>query len=76
MDDEFQSKQRPLKDFRVGSVTAAIWKSGDKGYSVTLQKSYKDDDGVWQNTPFMFHGDVACALRALDRAERWLGAQP
>lgn len=73
MDDDHQSKE-PLKRFRVGSVTAAIWKN-ENGFSVTLQKSYRDEGGTWANTNSLFHGDVACALRALDRAERWLGAQ-
>jgi hypothetical protein len=40
-------------------------------HSVTLQKSYKDGD-EWKNTQTLFHEDVVCAIRALDRAERFI----
>jgi len=61
----------PVKKFRVGAVTASVWKN-DNGYSVTLQKSYRDDSGDWKNTETMFHADVVCAMKALERAERFL----
>lgn len=61
----------PMGKFRVGSVTASVWKN-EKGWSVSLQKSYKDDMGDWQNTGNLFHGDVVCAIRALQRAEDYV----
>ena len=39
---------RPVRRFRPGNVTAAVGRT-DNGYSVTLQKSYKEDD-EWKNT--------------------------
>lgn len=60
----------PVKKFRVGSVTAAVWKN-DGNYSVTLQKSYKDGD-EWKNTDTLFHADVVCAVKALERAEAFI----
>ena len=70
MDDERVS---PVKRFRVGNVTAAVWKS-DNGYSVTLQKSYKDSSDEWRNTDSLFHGDILNAMKALERAERFIAA--
>ena len=64
--------QQPVKKFRVGSVTAAVWKN-DGNYSVTLQKSYKEKDSEeWRNTDTLFHGDVVCAVKALERAEAFI----
>jgi hypothetical protein len=60
----------PVKRFRIGNVTAAVWKS-DGGYSVTLQKSYKADD-EWKNTDSLFHGDLLNAMKVLERAERYI----
>jgi hypothetical protein len=63
---------QPVKKFRVGQVTAAVWKNADD-YSVTLQKSYKDGE-EWKNTETLFYVDVLCAIKALDRAEKYIGA--
>lgn len=64
---------QPVKKFRVGSVTAAVWKN-DGNFSVTLQKSYKDrGTEEWRNTDTLFHGDVLCAMKALERAEDFIG---
>ena len=63
---------QPVKKFRVGSVTAAVWKN-DGNYSVTLQKSFKDRESEeWRNTDTLFHSDVVCAMKALERAENFM----
>ena len=67
---EDDDRNQPVRKFRVGSVTASVWKN-DNGFSVTLQKSYKQDD-EWHNTQTLFQEDVVCAIRALDRAERFI----
>lgn len=58
---------QPVKKFRVGNVTAAVWKN-DGNMSVTLQKSYKSEE-EWKNTDTLFHGDILNAMKALERAE-------
>lgn len=63
-------RNQPVRKFRVGSVTATVWKN-DSGFSVTLQKSYKEDD-EWKNSQTLFHADVVCAIKALERAERFI----
>jgi hypothetical protein len=64
------SENQPVKKFRVGSVTAAVWKN-DNNFSVTLQKSYKDGE-EWKNTDTLFQADVLCAVKALERAEEFM----
>jgi hypothetical protein len=67
MEDE---RRQPVKKFRVGNVTASVWQNAS-GYSVTLQKSYKDED-EWKNSQVFFHSDVVCAINALERAEKFI----
>ncbi len=63
---------QPVKKFRVGSVTAAVWKN-ENNFSVTLQKSYREKDSEeWRNTETLFHSDILCAMKALERAEEFI----
>lgn len=63
---------QPVKKFRVGNVTASVWKNDDN-HSVTLQKSYKDGE-EWKNTDTLFYVDVLCAVKALDKAEKYMAS--
>jgi hypothetical protein len=47
------SKPKPIQDFRLGRVRAAIWQNAtDKGmrYSVTFSKLYLDKENNWKDT--------------------------
>lgn len=62
----------PVKKFRVGNVTAAVWKN-DTNFSVTLQKSYREKDTEeWKNTTTLFHADILNAIKALERSEEFI----
>lgn len=67
---------RPVHKSRVGHVTASVWESTNKdgvvSYSITIQKSYKDDKDAWQNTDFLWASDALTAMKALDRAHTWI----
>jgi hypothetical protein len=65
----------PVAKFRVGFVTASVWKNDNSFYSVTLQRSYKDDRGEWQNADNFSHGDLLCAAKVLERAENWIASR-
>jgi hypothetical protein len=64
---------KPVKKFRVGNVTVAVWKNDDF-HSVTLQKSYKDGE-EWKNTDSLSSGDILNAMKALERAEAFIAVQ-
>lgn len=54
-----------------GQLQAAIWaKQGNYGmaYSVTLQKSYKDQQDQWQHTEFLASNELLTASQLLTRA--------
>lgn len=64
---------QPAAKFRLGYVSATIWKNEDF-YNVTLSKSYKDGD-EWKDTDSLGAGDLMNAVRVLQRAEDWIAAQ-
>lgn len=62
----------PLRKFRIGNVTAAVWRN-DGFMNVTLQKSYKEKGTEeWRNTESLSHGDILNAIKALERAEAFI----
>lgn len=69
---------KPAKKFRIGFVTATIWKneSADRAfYSVELSRSYKDDKGEYQNGTSLNHNDLLNAAKVLERCEHWVASQ-
>jgi hypothetical protein len=58
---------KPVKEFRAGSVRASIWEDEVTGrdeetfsaYSVKVEKRYKDASGNWQSTARFKRGDLA-----------------
>ena len=64
---------QPAEKFRLGYVTATIWKNDDF-YNCVLSRSYKDGDD-WQETDQLGAGDIMNAVRVLQRAEDWIAQQ-
>lgn len=59
------NQNKPVKSFRAGHVSAAIWQSEEQRngqtflkYSVRIQKRYKKD-GEYQDTGYYFDNDLA-----------------
>lgn len=67
------SKNQPAAKFRLGYVSATVWKN-DEFYNVTLSKSYKDAD-EWKDTDSLGAGDLMNAVRVLQRAEEYISQQ-
>jgi hypothetical protein len=69
---------QPAAKFRVGYVTATVWKNQGNGdrefYNTVVSKSYKDGD-EYKDTDQLGHGDVVCAIKALERAEQFIAEQ-
>lgn len=72
------AKQKPVKVYRVGYVAASIFAhtSGDEGqrefHTLSLQRSYLDDDGKRQYTGSLSLGDLPNALRVLQLAQAFI----
>lgn len=67
------AKEQPAAKFRLGNVTATVWKNGDY-YNVVLARSYKEGED-WKETDQLNHGDLLNATKVLERAESFIAAQ-
>jgi len=71
---------RPEKKFRAGAVAATIWanqgqnaKGEETSYStISLERSYKDKNNVWQHTNSMRVHDLPKAALVLTKAYEYL----
>jgi hypothetical protein len=68
-----QRGNQPAAKFRLGYVTATVWKNGEF-YNTVLSKSYRDGD-EWKDTDQLGHGDLLNAARCLQRAEDFISKQ-
>ena len=69
---------QPAKKFRIGYVTATVWKNDGVDrpfYSVDVTRSFKDDNDEWKNTSSLNQGDLLNAAKCLMRAEAWIADQ-
>jgi hypothetical protein len=67
------AKTQPAAKFRLGYVTATVWKN-DQFFSTVLSKSYKDGED-WKETDQLGSGDLMNAVRVLQRAEEFISDQ-
>ena len=73
-------KNAPEKKFRASPVAATIWaneaktKEGETKMfrTISLERSYRDKDGVWQNTTFMRVNDIPKAVLVLQKAYEYI----
>ena len=70
-----ENKPRPVAEFRIGYVKAAVWRNGDF-YNTTLSKRYKEKDSEeWKDADSLGSGDLLNAAKVLTRAEAFIAEQ-
>lgn len=80
MEKTKSSDNVPEKKFNAGAVSVAVWKNSGKDKtgqdteyrSITLQRSYKDKNGQWQNTNSLRVNDLPKAALVLTKAYEYL----
>ena len=73
-------KNVPEKRFSTGVVTATVWQNAGKGRTgeivsyrtVSLQRRYKDKNGVWQSASSFRVNDLPKAALVLEKAYEYL----
>lgn len=68
-------KNPPIKKFRVGNVTASVWErttSNGVFHNVSLQRSYKDENGQIQNSGSFGFEDFGALQKCVDMASKFL----
>lgn len=71
---------KPAKKFRLGFVTATVWKNSSNNgdttfYNVVLSRSYKTDSGSYEDTDQLGVADLLNAAKLLERSEAWISEQ-
>jgi hypothetical protein len=66
------AKNQPAAKFRLGYVTATVWKNDF--FNTVLSKSYKDGED-WKDTDQLGTGDLLNAAKLLQRAEEFISQQ-
>ena len=74
------SNERPIKEFRAGTVVAAIWVSktavngqGTAQHSIRVQKRYRDDrTGQWKSTTYFRPDELPKLSLVVSRAYEFL----
>lgn len=69
--NEPKIKNQPIAKFRVGSVTAGIWKNeGEKGttFNATFDRRYRDNDNNWHSSASHNPDDLLALAKAADLA--------
>ena len=77
---EMEHKNIPEKKFSTGVVTATVWQNQGKGRSgepvayrtVSLQRRYKDKNGVWQTANSFRVNDLPKAALVLQKAYEYI----
>jgi hypothetical protein len=75
-----ESKNVPEKKFSTGVITATVWQNQGKSRSgepvayrtVSLQRRYKDKNGVWQTANSFRVNDLPKAALVLEKAYEYL----
>jgi hypothetical protein len=68
---------RPLVKFSgSGGLSVAVWKhkteSGAEHYSVRLDRTFRNDGGEYESTPYLREGDLLRAQKLLGQADDWI----
>ena len=77
---EETKSNKPAAHFKVKGIRVTLWRESRKGqtgkpfdsWSVTMDRSYKDANGQWQNSHSLKERDVPLAILALGKAYAYL----
>ena len=77
---EKQTPQQPVKEFRAGTISAAIWRNEKQDaertvvqHSVRIQKRYRDSNtGEWKTSDYFFAGDLPKLLLVTQKAYEFI----
>ena len=67
-------KEKPIKQFRVGYISAAVWERENNGktfYNVSIGRSFKARNGQWKRTSTFDVADLPVAQALTEEAFRY-----
>jgi hypothetical protein len=66
---------RPVHEFRIGRVRAAVWRreaDGRPRHHVSFSRLYKDADGHWKDSASFHAADLLLLIKVADQAYTWI----
>jgi hypothetical protein len=73
-----EEKQQPVHAVRLRNVRAAVWANRNEGgtyYTVTLSRSYRDQEGNWHTSESFGRDDLLLLAKVADVAHTWIWEQ-
>ena len=70
-----QQAARPVKEFRLGRIRAAIWENETQNgtlHNVTVSRLYKTDDDQWSDSTSFGRDDLLLVAKVMDRCHTWI----
>ena len=69
------TKKKPVHDFRLGRIRAAIWlnedDNGQAWFNVSITRRYRNGEG-WRDSASFSRDDLPVVGRAVDMAYAWI----
>lgn len=66
--------KKPEAKFRIGSVSATVWKNENGYYRTEIIRNYKKDD-AWKTSSSFSHDELLAVTVLASRAEAWIADQ-
>ena len=71
------ASSRPIVKFSgSGGLNLAVWKHKTEGgaehYSIRMDRTFKNDAGEYESTPYLREGDLLRAQKLLSQADDWI----
>jgi hypothetical protein len=68
---------RPIAKFNgSGGLSVAVWKhkveGGGEHYSIRMDRTFKNDAGEYESTPYLREGDLLRAQKLMGQADDWI----
>jgi hypothetical protein len=70
--NEEPKKERPVKEFRIGGLKAAVWNGNSHHANVSLSRSYMEKDGRWVTVRSFRRRDLLELAKLIDRVHSYL----
>jgi hypothetical protein len=72
-----QAPSRPMAKFSgTGGINAAVWKNKSEGgaehYSIRIDRTFRNNDGGLESTPYLREGDLLRAQKILSQVDDWI----
>jgi len=76
MPKQREKKVKPVAEFRIGRIVAAVWRNETDGgairHNVTFSRLYKPEGEQWQNSTSFGRDDLLLLAKIADRAHSWI----